>query len=260
MNLATTLKMRRLCPTFDVRSYPDGEREAISEVARFLTLIGDATYKFEECLGLYTYLLEQREADPEPKRPSRIGTRITHPGEPRSEYDEAIVNWHSDYMIWRHGTPPFEQWQMLVLRSGALELYDHSRVVNLLGVACSKAPTFMERVDRDLRRQAGKLFRSAFPKIEGVRNLAAHPHELAASTVKFSEHAVSGRMMLQDTIVHLDDNKLRPFYQGSYDGKIVGYELSADAVELLWSVSGLIWKAFYGAESELSALSRSTAD
>lgn len=260
MDLATTLKIRRLCPTFDARCFPEAEREAIGEVGRFLKLLGDATSNFDECLDLYGYLLERREADPEPERPSRIGTRVTVPGDPPSEYDLDLDKWRSDFSSWRERTPPIEKWQMVALRSGTMDLFDYSKLINQLKEALEKAPTLKAQASDKLLLLGIDAFNEAFPKIGGVRHLAAHPHEIAASTENFRNHAYKKSMMFQHTVVYKNDDKRRPYYQGTYHGHLVGYELSEITLQTLWNVTQIIWEAFYGAESELSALSRATDD
>jgi inosine/xanthosine triphosphate pyrophosphatase family protein len=125
-------------------------------------------------------------------------------------------------------------------------------------INASKAPTLWQRIDMAEREAANRLFSAEFPRIEHVRQTAAHPGELSKSAVEAAKHrlreavhneriqvAEDSGIFIQSMVHAAEDHMI---YSSTFKGQLVEYELSTRKANALAAVVGHYRRAFYPAE------------
>jgi hypothetical protein len=159
----------------------------------------------------------------------------------------------------------FIAWMNVAGRNGAILACSFFMLMQEIN--SPNAPTIRGKVDLQFRKAATKLFNDEFPRINNIRDSAAHPGELGASKAEADRHRLkeggtsgawiveedSGTFM-QGNISAREDGGL--VYTSSFKGKLVDYELSMQKADILDEVAALYRAAYYPLESPASAAMR----
>jgi hypothetical protein len=149
------------------------------------------------------------------------------------------------------------RWIESATRMAAIHTFAFSntlRVIEALGRNC---PSLMSRVDQDARKRAENKFHRAFPRLEEIRDSAAHPGEMNNSPNSHAKNAETigpGGTYFVGGSVEIGDDRAR--FEASFRRERVAYELSTETVGTLKEIATEYWAAFIGAEHPDSAKRR----
>lgn len=113
-------------------------------------------------------------------------------------------------------------WMFIACRDGAMQIYHFGKILDTLNTRLRKCPTLASHVDGNAIKQANRIFKSTFKDHEGVRHSVGHQAEVILSPERNSPH---GAMMVDC----LSDR----YYMTTYEGRILGYEISVATLDNL---------------------------
>lgn len=145
-------------------------------------------------------------------------------------------------------------WYQIAARNGAISAYSFLRVLEAINSA--PCPTVWSMIDSTSRKIATKLFASEFPKVSGIRQSTAHPGELTKSKKERQRHSLNdnGSELYISGMMQVSDNGM--IVSSTFEGKMVGYELSLRKADVLDAVIKHYECAFIPLEEEGDAIFR----
>ncbi|MBA4338302.1 MAG: hypothetical protein C0421_05605 [Hyphomonas sp.] len=125
-------------------------------------------------------------------------------------------------------------WQGIALRDGAMSAYHLLKTYEALRALLKRCSFIDAAIDQTALKETGKLLRATFPRIEAVRHTLSHAGEFTSTPEQIAQHAIDGPA--QAPGINLEagsqQNHITVYagrsYTGSYEGKLVGYELSIE--------------------------------
>ncbi len=134
------------------------------------------------------------------------------------------------------------RWPAIPIRDGALSIYHFGMSMGGIRGKLKQCPTLHSLVDIDKLREADRVFRAAFPRIELLRHAISHAAEEIPKILK--QGHPSGLVLINSVV----GNK----FEITKDGNRIGYEISMKNVEKLNDVKEIFYSAFRSAERSLS--------
>ena len=134
------------------------------------------------------------------------------------------------------------RWPAIPIRDGALSIYHFGMAMTGIRRKLSQCPTLHGLVDIDKLREADRVFRAVFPRIELLRHAISHAAE---ETPKVLNQKPPSSVVIRSSTV---GNR----FETTKDGNQIGYEISMKSVEKLNDVKEIFYSAFRSAERSLS--------
>lgn len=138
----------------------------------------------------------------------------------------------------------FALWSMVSARDGAMNVYHFGKSLHGAGHALAKCHSSKGKRDEKMLKNARRLFATSFPRNEAVRHAVGHSAELAYpdwhKNHSFTgSHSGKGFSVAQATNVMINPMLLGRTFTATFEGKILSYELSEKALEVLERVQTL---------------------
>ncbi|SEN16948.1 hypothetical protein SAMN05192583_2122 [Sphingomonas gellani] len=156
----------------------------------------------------------------------------------------------------RGGSVPYEskrmvQWMKIAGRNGAIAANSFSQMTIIINGA--DLPSVRGEWNADAKKKARRLFQCEFPDILAIRASAAHPEELGTNPAERMKHRLKQPVSLSGVLQaaagtfvsdHLSAYDSKLVYNATYNGVMVGYELSEPKADALSRAVDLYFNAF----------------
>jgi hypothetical protein len=115
----------------------------------------------------------------------------------------------------------YSQWRFIAGRDGAVTIYNLGKTMEGIRASLHNCPSLNALVDQSLLTESTRILRQNFPRFEGIRHTIGHMAEFLRDNESRQEHGVGGVMIANSLFGRT--------FTATFEGKILGYEISAQS-------------------------------
>jgi hypothetical protein len=144
-------------------------------------------------------------------------------------------------------------WMQVCVRDGAISIWNIAEAIAGMQKALGLCVFIRAHVDAVRRREAVKMFRTAFPHAAAVRHAITHCAQISKDGVATKGHALKSD--LREQHLNIAAGNFITFhgrqFRTTWDGEVVGYELGPEALANLLAFRDALYKVFEPVEVQI---------
>lgn len=148
----------------------------------------------------------------------------------------------------RGNQQPWDRWQMIAGRDGAMSIYHFSQTLLSIRSGMKGCPKFSSLVDHDQIKKSRKRFAKSFPVAEHMRHAIAHSADMMLSLEKFSINLLqpSEKVHFAEDIgaTVVKNYAVGKKFGTTFEGKLITYEISPEVRDELLEILAGVYSAF----------------
>jgi len=144
----------------------------------------------------------------------------------------------------------FGSWRLLAARDGAMSIYHFAKTLGGVDNWSRQSDVIQSHINKEKIREARRLLREKFPRLEAIRHSVAHRAEITSSQRWVDTHAFSGSF--KNDALSIENSKnviiLNPLsnnvFTTTWEGTIIEYEVSKTSSEALDDVMIMYFESY----------------